>query len=96
LGVRHWRTTYRRYYGIVLGVGMSIVVLDTYMILVKYLAQEYSGREKMTNQLYCVCCVLKKQLTTTTILPTANMRLTYEGIGIYVNDWSFVFFIYEF
>jgi hypothetical protein len=23
------------------------------------------------------------------ILPTANMRLTYEGIGIYVDDWSF-------
>ncbi len=23
------------------------------------------------------------------ILPTANMRLRYEGIGIYVDDWSF-------
>jgi hypothetical protein len=34
-----------------------------------------------------VCC--KKQLSTTTILPTANMRLTFEGIGIYVEDWSF-------
>jgi hypothetical protein len=34
------------YYGIVLGVGISIVVLDTYTILVKYLAQENSGREK--------------------------------------------------
>jgi hypothetical protein len=34
------------YYGIVLGVGISIVVLDTYTILVKYLAQEYGGREK--------------------------------------------------
>jgi hypothetical protein len=22
------------------------------------------------------------------ILPMANMRLTYEGIGIYVDDWS--------
>jgi hypothetical protein len=42
----------------------------------------------------CVeCC--KKQVSTTTILPMANMRLTYEGIGIYVDDWSFavVFFI---
>jgi hypothetical protein len=42
LGVRHWRTIY----GIVLGVGISILVLDTYAILVKYFAQEYGGREK--------------------------------------------------
>ncbi len=34
------------YYGIVLGIGISIVVLDTYAILVKYLAQENGGREK--------------------------------------------------
>ncbi len=35
------------YYGIVLGVGISIVELDTtYAILVKYLAQENGGREK--------------------------------------------------
>ncbi len=34
------------YYGIVLGVGISIVVLDTYAILVKYLVQENGGREK--------------------------------------------------
>jgi hypothetical protein len=34
------------YYGIVLGVGISIVVLDTYTILVKYLARENSEREK--------------------------------------------------
>jgi hypothetical protein len=27
--------------------------------------------------------------STITILPTANMRRTYEGIGIYVDDWSF-------
>ncbi len=47
------------YYGtIVLGVGISIVVLDTYTILVKYLARENGGREKMTNQL-CVLCVVK-------------------------------------
>jgi hypothetical protein len=37
----------------------------------------------------------KKQLSTTRILPTANMRLTYEEIGIYVGNWSFaiVFFM---
>jgi hypothetical protein len=34
------------YYGIVLGVGISIVVLDTYAILVKYLVREYGDREK--------------------------------------------------
>jgi hypothetical protein len=34
------------YYGIVLGVGISIVVLDTYAILVKNLARENGGREK--------------------------------------------------
>jgi hypothetical protein len=37
------------YCGIVLGVSISIVVLDTYTILVKYLAWENGGREKMTN-----------------------------------------------
>jgi hypothetical protein len=26
------------------------------------------------------------------ILPSANMRITYEGIGIYVVDWSFAVF----
>jgi hypothetical protein len=45
-------------YGIVLGVGISMVVLDTNGILVKYLAWENGGREKMTNQL-CVLCVVK-------------------------------------
>jgi hypothetical protein len=32
------------------------------------------------------------------ILQMANMRLTYEGIGIYVDDWSFavaLFIIFE-
>ena len=37
----------------------------------------------MTNQLG-VLCVIKT--VTTMILPTANMRCTYEGIGIYVNN----------
>jgi hypothetical protein len=46
------------YYGIKLGVGISIVVLDKYANLVKYLVQEYGRREKMTNQFYCGCCVL--------------------------------------
>ncbi len=46
------------YYGIVLGVGISIVVQDTYPILVKYLARENGGREKKTNQL-CVLHVVK-------------------------------------
>jgi hypothetical protein len=46
------------YYGIILGVGISIVVLDTYTILFKYLARENGGREKITNQL-CVFCVVK-------------------------------------
>ncbi len=45
------------YNGIVLGVGISIVVLDTYAILVKYLARENGGREKKW-QISCVCCVL--------------------------------------
>ncbi len=57
MGVHHWHTTYRRYYDIVLGVGISIVVLDTYLILVKYLAQEYGGREK--NDKLVVLCVLR-------------------------------------
>ncbi len=34
------------YCGIVLGVSISIIVQDTYAILVKYLAQENGGREK--------------------------------------------------
>jgi hypothetical protein len=48
------------YYGIVLGVGISIVVLDAYAILVKYLAQEYGGREKNDKPVVlCVLCVVK-------------------------------------
>jgi hypothetical protein len=50
----------------------------------------------MTYQL-CVLCVVKNcYLDTTMILPMANMRCTYEGIGIYVDDWSFAVFFYEF
>ncbi len=58
LGVPRWCAIYCRYYGIVLGVDISIKVLDTYAILVKYFAQKYGRRKKPTNQLYCVCCVL--------------------------------------
>ncbi len=48
------------YYGIVLGVVISIVVLDTYVMLVKYLAREYSGREKNGKSVVlCVLCVVK-------------------------------------
>ncbi len=76
------------FYGIVLGVGISIVVillrLDTYGILVKYLVRENSGREKkMTNQL-CVLCVVKNCYLLITIFPMANMRRAYAGIGICV------------
>jgi hypothetical protein len=39
---------------------------------------------------HVVCC--NKLLSTTTILPTANMRRTYEGIGIYVDNWVFMNF----
>jgi hypothetical protein len=83
------------YYGIELGVGICIIVQDTYAILVKYLAQENGGREKNDKSVVCVVCC-KKLLSITTILPTANMRITYGGTGIYVNDWSFAVFFYEF
>jgi hypothetical protein len=74
-------------YGILLGVGISIVELDTYAILVKYLTQENGGREKkMTNQLCVLLCVVKNCYLLIMIFPTANMRRTYEGIGIYADD----------
>jgi hypothetical protein len=53
------------------------------------LAREYGGGEKNDKSVVlCVLCVVKKQLSTTTILPTTNMRLSYERIGIHVDDWS--------
>jgi hypothetical protein len=73
------------YYGIILCVGVSIVELDTYAILVKYLAQENGGREKNDKSVVCVVCC-KKLLSTNNDFPNANMRYTYEGIGIYVDD----------
>jgi hypothetical protein len=62
------------YYGIILGVGIIIVELDTYAILVKCLARENSGREKNDKSVVCVFFLM------------AKMRLTYEGIGICVDD----------
>jgi hypothetical protein len=48
------------YYGIVLGVDISIVVLHTYSILVKYLGREYGGRENNYKLVVlCVLCVVK-------------------------------------
>jgi hypothetical protein len=48
------------YYGIVQGVGISIVVLDTYVILVKYLAWEYGGEIKNDKSVVlCVLCLVK-------------------------------------
>ncbi len=47
------------YYGIILGVGISIVVLDTHAILVKYLAGENGGREKNDKSVVCVVCCKK-------------------------------------
>jgi hypothetical protein len=47
------------YYGIVLGVGISIVELDTDAILVKYLARKNGGREKNDKSVVCVVCCTK-------------------------------------
>ncbi len=47
------------YYGIVLGVGISIVVIDTYAILVKYFAWENAGREKNDKSVVRVICCKK-------------------------------------
>jgi hypothetical protein len=48
---------------IVQGVGISILVLDTYAILVKYLARENGRREKNYKSVVCVVCC-KKLLST--------------------------------
>jgi hypothetical protein len=62
------------YYGIVLGVGISIVVLDTYTILVKYLVQENSGREKNDKSVVCVVCC-KKLLSTNKDFPKSKYEM---------------------
>ncbi len=56
---------------IVLGVGISIVVLDTYAILVKYLARENGGREKNYKSVGCVVCC-KKLLSTNHDFPNGK------------------------
>ncbi len=72
------------YYGtIVLGEGISIVVLYTYAILVKYWAWKNGGREKNDKS---VVCVVKNCYILIRIFPTANMRHAYAGIGICVYD----------
>ncbi len=74
------------YYGIVLGVEISIVELDTYAILVKYLEQETSRRKKINDKSdVCVACC-KNYYLLITIFPTENIWRTYEGIGICVDD----------
>jgi hypothetical protein len=69
-----------------LGVGISIVVLDTYAILVKYLALENSGREKNDKSVVCVVCCKNCYLLLITIFPTANMRCAHARIGICVDN----------
>ncbi len=64
------------YYSIVLGVGISIVVLDTYAILVKYFAWENGGREKNDKSVVCVVCC-KKLLSTNAIEFTNGKYKTY-------------------
>jgi hypothetical protein len=59
------------YYGIILCVGISIVELDTYTIIVKYLVQETAEGKKMTNQL-CVLCVGKELLSTNNDFPNGK------------------------
>ncbi len=58
-------------YGIVLCVGISIVELDTFAILVKYLAWEYGGREKNDKSVVCVVCC-KKLLFTNNNFPNGK------------------------
>ncbi len=62
------------YYGIVLGVGLSMVVIDTYAILVKYLAWENSGREKNDKSVVCVVCC-KKLLSTNHNFPNSKYEM---------------------
>ncbi len=55
----------------ILGVGISIVVLDTYAILVKYLVRETGGREKNDKSVVCVVCC-KKLLSTNDNFPNSK------------------------
>ena len=62
------------YYGIVLRVGISIVELDTYVILVKYLAWENGRREKNDKSVVCVVCC-KKLLSTNHDFPNGKYEM---------------------
>jgi hypothetical protein len=59
------------YYGILLRVGISIIELDTYAILVQYLARENGGREKKHKSVVCVVCC-KKLLSTNNDFPNGK------------------------
>ena len=80
------------YYGIILCVGISTVELDTYAILVKYLAQENGGREKNDKSVVCVVCC-KKLLSTNHNFPngkyeTCICRNRYMcGRLVFCNIW---------
>ncbi len=81
------------YYGtIILGIGISIVVLDTHAILVKYLARENGGREKNDKSVVCVVCC-KKLLSTNYYFPngkyeTCICRNRYMcGWLVFCNIW---------
>jgi len=62
------------YYGIVLCVGISTVELDTYAILVKYLARENGRREKNDKSVVCVVCC-KKLLSTNHDFPNGKYEM---------------------
>ncbi len=62
------------YYGIVLCEGISTVELDTFAILVKYLAWESGGREKNDKSVvFVVCC--KKLLSTNHKFPNGKYEM---------------------
>jgi hypothetical protein len=45
-----------------------------------------AGEKKNYKSVVCVVCCKKLLSTTITILPTAKMRRTYKGKGIFVDD----------
>ncbi len=69
----------------VLGVAISIIILDTYAILSNIWCGKMVGEKKMTNQL-CVLCVVKHFYLLIRIFPAANMRRAYARIGICVDN----------
>jgi hypothetical protein len=71
------------YYGIVLCVGISTIELDTYTILVKYLAWENGGREKNDKSVVCVVCC-KKLLSTNHDFPNGKYHAGPYGVNSHV------------